>query len=368
MVASLLGASTRLLSGPNTAVSVMIGAALLPLAAPGSSDYLALAAALTVLVGVMQLLAAACGAGRLLGLLPPFVCNGLTAGIGIVMISSQLAPAAGMLPVADSSPWLAVWSAGLNAGAANPCAIAVALATVAAGCLAERLKRRAVPPLVAAMFAGTLVAWLIDLLVGPAVANIDRVGQLQVLLLPWSVPTIHWDAWYELKQLVHSAAAISVVGGLQTVMIARTLCGAGSDCNPRRELMAQGVANLSASLTGGFAGSGSFNRTAAHVKAGAETPWAAVLCSLLLLLQAWLAGPVFAHVAAPAVAGTIALIGWGMLRSGVATLRRDRGLPRIAALLTVVSAVATGVEPALALASVLGILSLALAKQRRTPA
>jgi len=130
MVAALLGASTRLLSGPNTAVSVMVGAALLPLAAPGSSDYLALAAALTVLVGVMQLLAAACGAGRLLGLLPPFVCNGLTAGIGIVMISSQLAPAAGMLPVADSSPWLAVWSAGLNAGAANPCAIALSATTV----------------------------------------------------------------------------------------------------------------------------------------------------------------------------------------------------------------------------------------------
>ena len=38
IVAALAGASQRLLSGPNTIVSMMFAAALLPLAAPGSRD------------------------------------------------------------------------------------------------------------------------------------------------------------------------------------------------------------------------------------------------------------------------------------------------------------------------------------------
>jgi SulP family sulfate permease len=362
IVSALVGASPRLLSGPNTAVSVMIGAALLPLAAPGSTDYLALAAALTVMVGAIQLVAAWCGVGNLLALLPNFVYNGLTAGIGVVMIASQLAPAAGLLPVPDAAPWLSAWSAFIGAASAKPGAIAVAFAAVLAGHLAQRFPLRGLPPLVAAMLGGTLVAGVLDLLFGSAVANIDRVGQLQVVLLPWSVPSFHWDEWYVLKQLAHSAAAIALVGGLQTIVIARPTCGGDPRYfDPRRELMAQGAANLSASLTGGFAGSGSFNRTAAHVKAGAETPAAAVMCSVLLLLLAWLAGPLFAYVAAPAVAGTIMLVGWSMARSGFAAIAADRGFARSAALAAVGSAVVFGVESSLTLVTLLGFLGLVLA-------
>lgn len=362
IVAALLGASPNLLSGPNTAVSVMIGGALLPLAAPGSTDYIALAATLTAMVGVTQLLAAVGGAGRLLALLPAFVPNGLTAGIGAVMLLTQLAPATGLLSVAGCAPWLCAWTSLGSWHAVNPYSAAVALASVVAGRVAARWPLRGLPPLVAAMLGGTLVAALLDLLFGAAATNIDRIGQLHVALLPWSLPRLGTDEWYVLKQLVHSALAISVVGGLQTVVISRAIAGtAPVHNNPRRELLAQGAANLAASITGGFAGSGSFNRTAAHVKAGAETPAAAVLCSVLLMLLAWVAGPLFAYLATPAVAGTIGLIGWSMLSSGWTAIRCDRGFSRAAALATVASAVLAGVESSLTLVTALGFSSLVLA-------
>jgi SulP family sulfate permease len=159
-----------------------------------------------------------------------------------------------------------------------------------------------------------------------------------------------------------------VVGGLQTVMISRAVCEDDPRLgNPRREVFAQGMANLSAAFTGGFAGSGSFNRTAAHVKAGAQTRLAGVMSSVFLLAMAWIAGPLFAYIALPAVAGTIALIGWGMLRSGLLGFWPDRGFPRAAALGAVVSALVVGVESSLTLVTLLGFLSLVLA-HRRTPA
>src|SRR5712691_2924260 len=50
IVAALLGSSPRLLSGPNTAVAVMLAAALTPLATPYSGEYVALALTLTAMV------------------------------------------------------------------------------------------------------------------------------------------------------------------------------------------------------------------------------------------------------------------------------------------------------------------------------
>lgn len=367
IVSAALGASPRLLSGPNTAVAVMIGAALLPLATPGSAEYLALAATLTVMVGLLQVAGALAGVGGLIALLPPFVHHSLTLGIGLVMIASQLAPAVGLLAPAGAEPWAAAWSALLMMPNANLAAVSVAVAAVVAGQLVQRYPVRGLPSLVAAMLGGTAVALLLDLLIGPATANIDRIGRLDVALLAWSSPSFDWDGWYVFKQLASSAAAIALVGGLQTLVIAGATGGSAQGLCPRRELLAQGAANLTASFSGGFAGSGSFNRTAAHVKAGAETPLAAVLASLLLLLLAAMAGPLFAHVAAPAVAGTIMLVGWSMVRGGLAALRVSQGFPRRAGALTVVAAVACGMEAALVLVTLLGFLGLVLASRPKAP-
>ena len=75
------------------------------------------------------------------------------------------------------------------------------------------------------------------------------------------------------------------------------------------------LANVVASLTSGFAGSGSFNRSAAHVAAGARTPAAAVFSAALLLLLVVVAGPLLAYIPVAAMAGTLLLIGCGLIRS-----------------------------------------------------
>ena len=326
IVAALAGASQRLLSGPNTMVSMMFAAALLPLAAPGSRDYGALAAALTLFAGGVQVVLALAGASRLLVRLPAFVPPALTAGIGLVMIATQIAPATGQMAVPDAAPWRVAYHALLNWPAMNPYAALVAAVTVLAGWLAPR------HALVAACVVGAVSAWVLGVLAGPAVVDLERVGNLRLLAGGTALPAIDWDAWYVLKQLAQGAVAIAVVGGLQTVAIARALQRDHGDVfSPRRELLAQGAANVAAALAGGFAGSGSFNRTAAHVKAGARTRAAALLASVFLWGLACVAGPALGHLAVPAVAGIILLIGAGMVKSAAAALARERGGARLAA-------------------------------------
>jgi sulfate permease, SulP family len=316
IVAALLGASRTLLSGPNTAVAVMTAAALMPLATPASAEYVSLALTLAAMVGLMQL---ACGAGRLgrlLEAMPDFVVQGVTLGIGLVIIFTQCTAVLGVLSVPGEAPWLYLWHALAALDRLNLYAVLVALVSVVTGVLVRRRRVRFLTPLVAALASGTVCAVLCDLVLGADAINLERLGHMTIQLLPLSFPVFAWEELYVLKQLLQSALAIAVIGALQTVIIARSISKTdGQSDDPSRELVAQGAANVVASLTSGFAGSGSFNRSAAHVAAGARTPLAAVCSALMLFAVVAVAAPLLAYVPVAAMAGTLLLVGWGLFRS-----------------------------------------------------
>jgi sulfate permease, SulP family len=316
IVASLLGPSALLLSGPNSSVAVMLGAALLPLAVARSPDYLVFAAALTAMVGLAQIVFALGGVGRLLALLPSFTPAGLNMGIGCIMLTCQIAPTMGMLGSRDFPPFLVPVMSGLRWQDANPWALGVTVVSIAAGLVFERLRKPWMPSLVAALLFGALAGWMLDLTVGMAVTKLDRLGHLHLELEVFQWPRFHADELYVLKQLAVSAVGIALVGSLQSVIILQSNHPGADHRQCRRELFAQAGSNLTASLCGGFACSGSFNRTASHIEAGAATRVAAVLSSLILLILALLAAPAFAYIPRAAIAGTLMLVGRSMIRSG----------------------------------------------------
>ena len=61
LVAVLFGSSTRLSVGPSALTSVLVGTALIGLAEPGSAQWVALAAWLALLSGLLQEAVGACG-------------------------------------------------------------------------------------------------------------------------------------------------------------------------------------------------------------------------------------------------------------------------------------------------------------------
>ena len=56
IVAALWGSSWHLVSGPTTAISIVVFATISPLAEPGSANYVQLVLTLTFLIGIFQLL------------------------------------------------------------------------------------------------------------------------------------------------------------------------------------------------------------------------------------------------------------------------------------------------------------------------
>ena len=243
VIAALVGASPRLLSGPNTAVAVMIGSALTPFATPFGVEYIQLALVLSALVGLVQLFSWLCRAGRLFEIVPDCIVHGVTLGVGMVIVGSQLHAVLGVLSVPGEAPWLSVWYAAAALDRANGHAVIVAVISVASGCIVAHSRlRRWVPPLIAALAGGSLCAFLFDLAIGSATVNLDRIGHISLLAVPLSLPHFAHDELYVVKQLLQSAFAIALIGALQTVIIARTFAEqTGDSVNAQREILAQGT-------------------------------------------------------------------------------------------------------------------------------
>ncbi|MCW5667481.1 MAG: SulP family inorganic anion transporter [Piscinibacter sp.] len=313
---SLTGRCAGVLSGPNTAVAVLVAATLVPLAAPQSTDYQRLALLLALLAGLMQLGFAALRLGRVLQLMPPFVVHGVTGGVGLILVTSQCGALLGVLGVAGEAPWVALWRLPEALTRASGWAALVGTATLAGGLLAPHLAAlRRVPALVVALLAGCLCSAALDLLVGSARADVERVGHLSLHWLPLSWPGLAAGELYLLRPLLLGALGIAFVGVMQTLIIVQAAPPDGTQPSPDREIVAQAAGNLVAAFTSAMPGSGSFNRSAAHVAAGARSRGAGAGSALVLLVLGFAAAPLAARIPVAALAGTLMLIGVDMLRS-----------------------------------------------------
>ncbi len=90
MVASLFGSSHQLATGPVAVVSLMTAAALEPLAAAGSAEYIAYAVVLALFVGLFQLALGVLRLGLIVNFLSHPVVNGFTNAAALIIATSQL--------------------------------------------------------------------------------------------------------------------------------------------------------------------------------------------------------------------------------------------------------------------------------------
>lgn len=326
MIAVIWGASWFLASGPNTAVSLMIaGAVPAIIALEPSYSHLEVVLLLTLLVGSIQLLTGLVHAGSLLDFVSDTVIAGTTFAVGLVMIVSAVL-ALLQVPVPPASGFFPRLTQLLGGLRGVDLAVAqVGLVAVAGGLLTRLLAPRYA--LLATLISGALaVVVLQHLAPASAAANTPLLGTLPLTFPAFSVPPVDGRIGGVAGDLAGSALAIAFVGLMQSVVIARSLATrSGQAVDANRECVGQGMANLVAPFVSAFAGSGSFNRSAAHHALGARSPQAllyapVLLLGLLLVGDRWLALVPQAAVAATLLLAGFSLLDWRALRK----LRRSR--------------------------------------------
>ncbi len=306
IIAALFGSSRHLISGPTTAISIVVFATVAKFAEPGSAEFIQMALTLTFLAGVYQLALGLARMGTLVNFVSHAVVVGFTAGAAILIATSQLKHFFGIhIPSGES--FLHTWQDLFKQfHDLNLFVTLVAAVTLAVGILLMIFKPRW-PGMLIAMVIGSLLA----LVIGDHSHGIQLVGELPASLPPLSLPDFSLKS---LKALGSGALAIAMLGLVEAVSIARSVAlKSGQRINGNQEFIGQGLANVVGSFFSSYASSGSFTRSGINYTAGAVTPIAAIFAAVALALIVLAVAPLAAHLPIAAMAGILLIVAWRLI-------------------------------------------------------
>ena len=271
LAAAFFASSRYLQTGPVAMTSLLTFGALSAFAAPFSEQWIKLAALLALVVGVSRVALGLVRGGVIAYFMSQAVLVGFTTAAAILIVSSQLPTALGV--VADGDTILSrLWWTVRHAGDWELTAIVLSLITVALVAGGRRVHR---------LFPGVLIAVVVGI-VYSVVADYTglRVGDVN-LSFPGSPLDLPWgNVW----SLIVPGAVIALVGFAEPASIARIFAAQDRErWSPNRELISQGAANLASGLSGGFPVGGSFSRSSINRLVGGETRWSGAVTGLAVL-------------------------------------------------------------------------------------
>ena len=333
VVAAVLGGSNHQVSGPTGAMAVVLA----PIVVTHGLGSVAL---VTVLGGLVVLVAGLARLGRVVTYIPWPVVEGFTLGIACIIFLQQVPAAVGV--DADPGHNTFVTAVGAVRTAVTDVPPAPVLWTL--GCVAlVAATMLLLPRLHAAIPASLVAVVLATVLVEVLGAPVPRIGALPSSLPAPVLPTFTPGALRDLGGAALAIAALAAIESLLSARVAASMVQTGSPggsvYQPDRELVGQGLASVASGLFGGMPATGAIARTAVNVRSGARTRLAAVVHAVVILAVIYLAtGPV-SRIPLAALAGVLMVTSFRMI--GARTIRSVVGAGRSSAATFVVTAVVT---------------------------
>jgi len=320
----ITGGSRYNISGPTAAFVVV----LFPIAQKYGFGGLLVA---SCLAGVILVIMAFMRLGRLIEYIPEAVTLGFTGGIAVVLITLQIKDFFG-LPLTNLPEHFVDKSAVLlsHLPQMHLPSLIIAMLTFSVMLAWPRLKTP-IPPHLPAIIIGTLTAiifaqygWTVDT-IGSRFHYLLADGT-QGQGIPPELPSFQWPwlrvgidgmqlvwSWQLAQELLTAAFAIAMLGAIESLLCAVILDNvSGKHHSANSELLGQGIGNIVAPFFGGISATAAIARSSANFKAGAESPVAAVVHALVVLLGLIALAPLMAYVPMAVMAALLVMVAWGM--------------------------------------------------------
>jgi SulP family sulfate permease len=261
----------------------------------------------SLLAGVILILAGALRLGRMIKYIPHPVVTGFTAGIAVIIASSQVKDFLGLSIAKVPAEFIPKWQAYFGAMSS----ISWATLGVGVGALAVIIGlRKVAPKLPGFLIAVVLTSIVVALLKLPVDTIGSRFPDIPAGLPMPSLPDI---SFAKINAVLPSAFTIAFLAGIEALLSAVVADGmAGTRHRSNQELIGQGIANLGSALFGGLPATGAIARTATNIRSGAKTPIAGILHAVFLLLFILFATKLMAFVPLAALAAILFMVAWGM--------------------------------------------------------
>jgi SulP family sulfate permease len=323
-IISLTGGSRYSISGPTAAFVVL----LYPIAQEFGLAGLLMA---TVMSGIILVMMSLLKLGQLIQYIPEPVTLGFTGGIGVVIATLQLKDFFGLSIAEMPEHYIDKLAALAHAfPTIQAASTSVALVTFIVMLLWPKLKTPIPAHLPAILVGSFLALWLNQ--DGTIVETIGTrfnyplpdggIGMgippfMPTFELPWLQDGANHQAlglsWNMVQALLPSAFAIAMLGAIESLLCAVVLDGmTGKRHSANSELLGQGIGNIIAPFFGGIPATAAIARSAANVKAGAQSPVAGMVHSIVLLLGLLLLANILAYLPMPAMAALLLVVAWNM--------------------------------------------------------
>ncbi|MCU7959747.1 MAG: SulP family inorganic anion transporter [gamma proteobacterium symbiont of Bathyaustriella thionipta] len=306
IIAALFGSSLHLVSGPTTAISIVVFSAISNYAEPGTPEFVNLALTLTFLAGVYQFSFGLARLGSLVNFVSHTVVIGFTAGAAILIASSQMKHITGVfVPKGESflHTWMDLFQ---GIGDINIYLVIIALMTLLTALAFKKFMPKS-PNLLIGMIVGSVAA----LYFKQFTPDIKLVGEIPAHLPPMSMPDISFES---IRILAPQAFAVALLGLIEAVSISRAVATKSNQrIDPNQEFIGQGMSNMFGSFFSSYAGSGSFTRSGINYEAGAKTPLSAIFAALFLMVIVLLIAPLTAYLPIAAMGGIILLVAYNLI-------------------------------------------------------
>ena len=308
MVIAFTGGRPGMISAATAAVAVVV----VPLVRDHGAEYLFAA---TILMGLMQGVAALLRLDLLMQFVSRSVITGFVNALAILIFMAQLPQLIGM-------------------GWETYAMVAAGLAIIY---LLPRLTTAIPSPLVAIVVLGVFSWWL-----GLPVNTVGDMGRL-----PEGVPFFHWPDvplnWETLRIIAPYSATMAAVGLIESLLTAQIVDDmTHTESSKQRESAGQGIANVVTGMFGGMGGCAMIGQSVINVTSGGRGRLSSFTAGLSLLVLLTLLGPVVGQMPMPALVAVMIMVSIGTFSwNSVPNIRHHPWPSSVVMLTTVVVVVST---------------------------
>ncbi len=346
---ALFGANRVLSVGADSTITPIFASSLGLIAASGTPVDAGLAATLSLMVGIIMVLAGLLRLGWIADLLSMPVTTGFLAGIGVHIALSQLPGMLGIPATAGGLP-LSIGSILRELGGTNTYTLVIGLAVLGISLGADRWNARIPGALIG--LAGATVAVL--------VFDLGRHGVAVLGPVPGGLPSLSLPnpAFDRLGSLIPLAGLVALVAMVQTAATTRSFPTVrGERPTVNQDFVGVGAGNLVSAVFGAFPVNTSPPRTGVTVEAGGRSQIAGLTAAALVLAVTYAGSGMLAPVPEAALAGILLFIAVRIMRlRTIIEICRNTRAEFLLVVATIVAIVLLPIESGVAIGVVLSLM------------
>ena len=292
------GTSPFLSVGPVAMLSLVMFQGCSPFAEPGTGEYISLVLMVTMMVGIIQLVAGFLKAGSLMSFISRAVINGFTYGAALVIFTSQFRHVLGIDIDPVGSMAQVLYRVILNICEVNILSLSLGVISVILVLVIEKKYPRFPAPLIVVLL-GTFLTWILRL---------DALGVKVVGDIGKGFPALSWPLGdpASIPHLLPVAFTLVVVGMMESIPISRHLASrARHHYDINDELKGLGFANLASSFFRGYVVTGGLARTLFNYRIGVKSKISSAITSLLVVITLVFLRRFFHYIPQPVLSSLI---------------------------------------------------------------